>query len=91
MSKELISLCLVVYNYYLSAVVAVIGFEQLNYTVNENAGFQEVCVEVFNPPSSEDLLFDIIFSVHSTAGSAGVIAIIINYVTANFFHFTPQS
>ena len=52
-------------------VVAIAGFQQPNYTVNESDGFQEVCVEVFNPPSNEELLFDIILDYETASGSAG--------------------
>ena len=53
--------------------VAVVGFEQLNYTVNESVGFQEVCVRVLNPPSNEELVSNITLVYQTRAGTAGII------------------
>lgn len=50
--------------------MAIVGFEQRSYTVNENDGFQEVCVRAFNPPMNEEL-FDIILDYETMSGSAG--------------------
>ena len=52
-------------------IVAVIGFEQLNYTVNETGIRQEVCVQVFNPPQNEELGFDIFWTSETKTGTAG--------------------
>ena len=53
------------------SVVAVVGFEQLNYTVNESVGFQEVCMQVFNPSTFQELVFSIFLVVQTRTGSAG--------------------
>lgn len=52
-------------------VVITVGFERSKYSVNETDGFVEVCVIVINPPSSEDLAFDIITEYQSRTGTAG--------------------
>ena len=59
----------------INSVVAVVGFEQLNYTVIESVGFQEVCVQVLNPPSNEKLVSSIFLVRQTRAGSAGIIFI----------------
>ena len=54
-----------------SSVVAVVGFEQLNYTVNESDSSQEVCYQVFNPPSNEELLLYVNLQYQTRTGLAG--------------------
>ena len=53
------------------SVVAVVGFELLKYTVSEDVKFAEVCVQVFNPSPSEDLVFGIDMIIQSRIGTAG--------------------
>ena len=43
------------------------GFEQATYTFSESDGFQEVCVQEFNPPPGEQLIF---LAYNTTAGTA---------------------
>ena len=50
---------------------AVVAFEQLNYTVNETDNVQEVCLQVFNPPSNDTLSFNISLVYETRAGTAG--------------------
>lgn len=47
------------YLYALCFIAAVVGFEKLQYIVNENDGSQEVCVIITNPPPNEDLVYSI--------------------------------
>ena len=49
-----------------------VGFEQLNYTVAEGDGSQEICVVVTNPLDSEQLIFEISLEYATLAnGTAG--------------------
>ena len=68
----------------LYALVVVVGFEQLSYTVNETNGFQEVCVQVFNPPSNEELVFSILLQRQSRFDSAGTM---LSYYTLSLRSF----
>ena len=51
-------------------IVAVVGFEQISYTVNETDGSQEVCMQIFNPPPNEQLAFTITLVYQSLDGTA---------------------
>ena len=51
-------------------VVAVVGFEQISYTVNETDGSQEVCIQIFNPPPNELLAFPITLIYQTLDGTA---------------------
>ena len=53
-------------------IVAIVGFEQLSYTVSENSDSQEVCMQIFNPPSNEQLTFTITLVYQSKDGTAGM-------------------
>ena len=56
---------------YLPPTVAVVGFEQTMYTVNESSTFQEVCVIVTNPPDTSELAIEIILAYGTVIGTAG--------------------
>ncbi len=51
--------------------VFVVGFEEQNYTVIETDITIEVCVVVANPPSSEELFFDVILEYTTRRVTAG--------------------
>ena len=51
--------------FYMHAIVAIVGFEQTSYTVNETDGSQEVCIQIFNPPPNEQLAFTITLAYNS--------------------------
>ncbi len=53
-------------------VVAVVGFEHSRYTFYEARGLQEICVQVFNPPRNEELIFDIPLLYWTVMDSAGI-------------------
>ena len=53
------------------SVVAVVGFELTKYNVTESARLLEVCVQVFNPPPDEELVFTINVAIQPRAGTAG--------------------
>ena len=59
------------YLLFLADIVAVIGFEQLNYTINETGRRQGVCIQVFNPPLNEELVFDMFWTTETRTGTAG--------------------
>ena len=44
---------------------------QPNYTFSEDVFFGEVCVQVFNPPPDEELLFGIDMIIQPKIGTAG--------------------
>ncbi len=56
---------------FINSLVAVVGFEQLSYTISETGMEQEVCVQVFNPPDNEDLAFNIFLAYETVPGTAG--------------------
>lgn len=43
----------------MSLTVAIVGFEEPSYTVNETDAFVEVCVVITNPSANEELAFPI--------------------------------
>jgi hypothetical protein len=53
------------------STVARVGFVQSSYAVSETSRSQEVCIEVFNPPLTEDLAFDITLVYETRTGTAG--------------------
>ena len=55
----------------ISILVAIVGFEQSNYTINETNVSQEVCVVVFSPPAYEELVFHIDLLYETRTGTAG--------------------
>ena len=54
-------------------LVARVGWEQLNYTINETAMAGEACVLVFNPPTDAELVVDIELEYQSVTGTAGTL------------------
>ena len=52
-------------------LAVIIGFEQLQYTVNETSGTVEVCIAITNPPPNENLVFEIVTEYISVTGTAG--------------------
>ena len=56
---------------FLNFIVAFVGFESSNYTVNESDGTVEVCVVVTNPPEGTPLIFRIITQHLTRSGTAG--------------------
>ena len=48
-----------------------VGFEELNYTVNESDGTVEVCVVVISPPDDADLNVTVALSPSTIDGTAG--------------------
>ena len=55
----------------LACFLVMVGFEQLQYTVNEATGSVEVCIVMTNPPPGENLAFEISTEYITDAGSAG--------------------
>lgn len=53
-----------------STIVAVVGFEQTDYTVVEEEGSVEICVAVTNPPPEQVLIFDILLLLETSTGTA---------------------
>ena len=53
------------------SVVVVVGFIQTKYNVSEDIFFADVCVQVFNPPPSEDLVFGIDMIIQPRNNTAG--------------------
>jgi hypothetical protein len=53
------------------SVAARVGFVQSSFTVSETSRSQEVCIEVFNPPPTEDLTYDITLVYETRTGTAG--------------------
>ena len=48
-----------------------VGFEELNYTVNESDGIVEVCAAITSPPEDADLNVTVILSASTIDGTAG--------------------
>ncbi len=63
-------------------LVAVVGFERTNYTVNETDGFVEVCVVVTTPPPTEELVFPIVLRVTGRNVTATGMYVIMHYFRA---------
>ena len=60
-----------VYNCVSCSIVAVVGFEQTNYTVAEGEGVSsEVCVAVSVPAADEELGFEIPLQLDTLPGTA---------------------
>lgn len=60
-------------NFFCYLSVVVVGFEQSEYSVNENDGHVEICILVKNPPPNEDLTTLIVTEYQTKAGSAGIL------------------
>ena len=63
--------------------VAFVGFEQPSYTVNENDGTAEMCINLRNPPSRLQLLL----SLETTGVTAGIQVLTINKTHIFTCHF----
>ena len=65
------------YNVGVLSVAAIVGFVQTKYNVSEDIFFVDVCVRVFNPSPSEDLVFGIDMIIQPRNNTAGKFSIII--------------
>ena len=59
------------YNISVMSVAAIVGFIQTRYNVSEDIFFADVCVRVFNPSPSEDLIFGIDMIIQPRSNTAG--------------------
>ena len=59
------------YNVGVLSVAAIVGFVQTKYNVSEDIFFADVCVQVFNPGASEDLVFGIDMIIRPRSNTAG--------------------
>ena len=64
--------------YEICIVIVRIGFEETAYTVNEEAGVQEVCVRVFEPNETMSLDAMITAVIATRVGTAGMCSCVIN-------------
>ena len=53
-------------------LAVIVGFEQLQYTVNEAIGPVEVCIIMINPPPNENLIFEVVTEYITVTGTAGM-------------------
>ena len=69
-SKAIIIFMTLSISFLLIFLVAVVGFERPEYFVNETEGLVEICVNVTNPPTTVDLVFNIITEYQTRTGTA---------------------
>ena len=60
------------YSKFIIIIIAItLGFEMDQYSVNEADSFVRICIIMTNPPSNEDLVFEVITEYTSIRGTAG--------------------